>query len=294
MKTIFSVYPARPAHWLYWVLARGFPPSAWAFGTGRTRNQCAPKKGAPHHRRVLAWRVGIVYIYTHIFMPRGRKMWEKARKNREAEAHNKSHWRILLRTSHSPYPPKLLRTPRFQPIMMRRFSLSQYSLPRMLWFNIIPFFLGCASLTFSLSAQLAAQKWLKTKLYLYVFIFARWCYGRNINIFPPLFTAATIQVRRYTRMWQPLTWPGQHMVHRPRQSAAWQMIHRSRVRIVYTERHNRERENGPPRRWWPTTKHCEATNMCLYLSIYLMVNMTSPRLSVQVWTRYQCLRGSSD
>lgn len=43
----------------------------------------------------------------------------------------------------------------------------------MLWFNIIPFFLGCASLTFSLSAQLAAQKWLKTKLYLYVFIFAR-------------------------------------------------------------------------------------------------------------------------
>lgn len=146
----------------------------------------------------------------------------------------------------------------------------------------------------SLSAQLAAQKWLKTKLYLYVFIFARWFYGRNINIFPPLFTAATIQVRRYTRMWQPLTWPGQHMVHRPRQSAAWQMIHRSRVRIVYTERHNRERENGPPRRWWPTTKHCEATNMCLYLSIYLLVNMTSPRSSFQVWTRYQCLRGSSD
>lgn len=80
-------------------------------------------------------------IYMYIFMLRGRKMWEKARKNREAEAHNKSHWRILFRPllpSSFPCPIHPGRT-----LAVADYDEALSTLCRNLWFNIIAHSLDC-------------------------------------------------------------------------------------------------------------------------------------------------------
>lgn len=81
--------------------ACGLPPSSSCANSRNPieRHQTTQKK--PLQRALLLY----VYLCMYIFMLRGRKMWEKARKNREAEAHNKSHWRILFRPSFASIPP---------------------------------------------------------------------------------------------------------------------------------------------------------------------------------------------